>query len=145
MISETLRLHPPAPVLVPRETTKDIQLLGYQIPNKTRVIINAWAIGRDPEWWGPNAEVFWPERFIDSSIDYKGQDFQFVPFGVGRRGCPGMNSATRVIELVLANLLYHFDWELHDGRGGQSVDMTEQPGLAVHLKNDIIVLAKPFV
>jgi cytochrome P450 len=145
VISETLRLHPPVPILVPRETTKDIQLLGYHIPAKTRVIINAWAIGRDPECWGNNAQEFWPQRFIDSSIDYRGQHFQFIPFGVGRRGCPGINSGIRIIELVLASLLYNFDWKLHNGTGGAALDITEKAGITVHMKNSLVLVAKPFI
>lgn len=145
VINETFRLHPPAPILVPRETTKEIQLLGYRIPSKTRVIINAWAIGRDPEHWGDNAEEFRPERFVDSSFDYRGQDFQFIPFGVGRRGCPGINIATHLVELALANLLYNFDWKLHDGTRAESLDMSEKAGITVHLKNNLILMAKPFV
>ncbi|KAJ4794139.1 Cytochrome P450 [Rhynchospora pubera] len=145
VISETLRLHPPAPILAPRETTQEIKLLGYHIPAKTRVIINAWAIGRDPESWGDRAEKFWPERFVDNPVDYKGQDFQFIPFGVGRRGCPGINFANRVVELALASLLYNFDWQLPDGMRGESLDMTETAGITVHLKNKLNLVAKPFV
>ncbi|XP_020098647.1 cytochrome P450 71A1-like [Ananas comosus] len=114
VVKETLRLHAPIPLLVPRETIEDTQLEGFDIPAKTRVIINAWAIGRDPKLW-ERAEEFWPERFTNSPIDFRGQYFEFIPFGSGRRGCPGINFAMSVIELVLANLLYHFDWELPHG------------------------------
>ncbi|WMV21339.1 hypothetical protein MTR67_014724 [Solanum verrucosum] len=85
VIKETLRLHP---LLVPRESTQDIKLLGYQIPAKTQVIINAWTVGRDPVSW-ENPEDYRPERFLNSDIDFKGLNFELIPFGAGRRGCPG--------------------------------------------------------
>ncbi|KAG2594709.1 hypothetical protein PVAP13_5KG009912 [Panicum virgatum] len=113
VIGETMRLHAPAALLIPRETTEDTELLGYHIPARTRVVINAWAIGRDPTAW-ERAEEFVPERFVDAPVDYSrvgaGQDFRFVPFGAGRRGCPGAGFAAPTMELALANMLYHFDW-----------------------------------
>ncbi|OVA20836.1 Cytochrome P450 [Macleaya cordata] len=88
VIKETLRFHPPATFLLPRESIEDIKLQGYDIPAKTRVMINSWAIARDPISW-QEPEKFEPKRFMSSSTDYKGQHFEFVPFGAGRRGCPG--------------------------------------------------------
>ncbi|XVF77883.1 hypothetical protein PTKIN_Ptkin14bG0083300 [Pterospermum kingtungense] len=85
-IKETLTLHPPAPLLVSRENRERSEINGYDIPAKTRVIVNAWAIGRDPNCW-PEPEKFYPERFINSSIDFKGANFEFIPFGAGRRNC----------------------------------------------------------
>uniref|UniRef100_M1BJS3 Cytochrome P450 71A4 n=1 Tax=Solanum tuberosum TaxID=4113 RepID=M1BJS3_SOLTU len=79
VIKETLRLHPPGPLLVPRESTEDIKLLGYQIPAKTQVIINAWAIGRDPLSW-ENPEDYRPERFLNSNIDFKGLNFELMSY-----------------------------------------------------------------
>ncbi|XP_020099302.1 cytochrome P450 71A1-like isoform X1 [Ananas comosus] len=141
VIKETLRLHAPAPLLVPRETIEDTQLEGFNIPAKTRVIINAWAIGRDPKLW-ERAEEFWPERFTNSPIDFRGQYFEFIPFGSGRRGCPGINFAVSVVELVLANLLYHFDWELPHGMKTELLDMSESSGLTVHRKQNLILVPK---
>ncbi|KAL7249124.1 hypothetical protein ACSBR1_011317 [Camellia fascicularis] len=86
--AETLRLHPSAPLLVPRESSEQCTINGYDIPAKTKVIVNAWAIGQDPKYWN-EAEKFDPERFLDSEIDFKGRDFEFIPFGAGRRICPG--------------------------------------------------------
>ena len=150
VISETLRLHPPAPLLLPRETTEDTELLGYHIPARTRVVINAWAIGRDPAAW-ERAEEFVPERFVDAPVDYSrvGQDFRFVPFGAGRRGCPGAGFAAPAMELALANMLYHFDWALvAHGRGRRqgtpTVDVSEVFGLSVRLKAPLILVAKPW-
>ncbi|XP_072989742.1 indole-2-monooxygenase-like [Typha latifolia] len=114
VVKEVLRLHPAIPLLIPRESMEDCQIEGYQIPKRTRVIINAWAINRDPKYWEA-AEEFHPERFKGSSVEYKGHNFQFIPFGAGRRICPGMSFAISTVELMLANLVYHFDWELPHG------------------------------
>ncbi|XP_020199220.1 cytochrome P450 71A1 [Aegilops tauschii subsp. strangulata] len=107
-MKETLRLHPAVPLLLPRESIQDAQLHGYAIPAKTNVMVNTWAIGRDNESW-ENAEEFRPERFLGGTIDYNGKDPRFLPFGAGRRGCPGMAFGTRLVELTLANMMYHFD------------------------------------
>lgn len=145
VIKEILRLHAPAPLLLPRESIEDAQLLGYAVPAKTRVLINAWAIGRDPNYW-EKAEEFMPERFLDSDMDFRGQDFNYIPFGSGRRGCPGINFATAIIELALANVLLHFDWELPDGRKGETLDTSiEAPGLTPHIKPNLVAVAKPWV
>ncbi|KAJ4877922.1 Cytochrome P450 71B4 [Raphanus sativus] len=111
VVKETLRLHPPAPLLLPRETMSQIKIQGYDIPPKTILVINAWSIGRDPKYW-KDPEEFIPERFIDSHVDYRGQSFEFLPFGSGRRICPGLASAISSIELGLLNLLYYFDWSM---------------------------------
>ncbi|OAP01389.1 CYP71B25 [Arabidopsis thaliana] len=111
VIKETLRLHPAAPLLLPRETMADIKIQGYDIPRKTLLLVSAWSMGRDPKYW-KNPEEFNPERFIDCPVDYKGHSFEFLPFGSGRRFCPGMASAIATIELTLLNLLYFFDWKL---------------------------------
>ncbi|RWR75952.1 Cytochrome P450 71A1 [Cinnamomum micranthum f. kanehirae] len=97
---ETLRLHPPAPLLVPRESTTNVMIQNFHIPPKTRVFINAYAIGRDPTSW-ENPEEFLPERFANNSIDFKGQDFQFIPFGAGRRVVRGFHLPLHHLNLLL--------------------------------------------
>jgi len=129
VIKETLRMHPPVALVVPRVTRSDIKLKGYDIPAKTTVHINAWAIQRDPKFW-ESPEEFLPERFENSEVDFKGQDSQFIPFGFGRRGCPGMNFGTASVEYMLANLLYWFDWKLPE-TDTQDIDMNEIFGLVV--------------
>uniref|UniRef100_A0ACD5VMY3 Uncharacterized protein n=1 Tax=Avena sativa TaxID=4498 RepID=A0ACD5VMY3_AVESA len=142
VMKETLRLHAPLPFLLPRETLEETELLGYRVPARTRVVINAWAIGRDPATW-ERAEEFVPERFVDGQAEYLlGQDFGFVPFGAGRRGCPGAGFAAPSMELALASLLYHFDWELPNGVS--KVDMTEQFGISIRLKVPLNLVAKPW-
>lgn len=143
VVKETLRLHPPAPLLVPRESSQSCCIDGYEIPAKTKVIVNAWAIGRDPVYW-EEAERFYPERFLDSSIDYKGANFEYIPFGAGRRICPGITFATAVVELTLAQLLFNFDWKLPDDMKQEDLDMTEAYGLSVRRKTDLHLVPIPY-
>ncbi|CAM8900797.1 unnamed protein product [Rhodiola kirilowii] len=140
IIMEALRLHPPAPLLLPRENVEPCVISGYDIPAHTRVIINAWAIARDAKYWY-EPENFSPERFSDdSSMDYTGKNFNYIPFGAGRRICPGIEFAIPNMVLPLAQLLYHFNWELADGREGQELDMSESFGVTVKRKNDLILI-----
>ncbi|CAO2194296.1 unnamed protein product [Urochloa humidicola] len=147
VIKETLRLHAPLPLLLPHETTEDTELLGYHVPARTRVIVNAWAIARDPATW-ERAEEFVPERWFAGTDDRNAdddymfaQDFRFVPFGAGRRGCPGVGFAVPSMELALASLLYHFNWELPTD-GASKVKMDELNGLSVRLKATLNLVAK---
>ncbi|KAJ0972794.1 hypothetical protein J5N97_020753 [Dioscorea zingiberensis] len=140
VIKESLRMHPPAPLLLPRETTQACTIKGYVIPEKTRVLINAKAIAMDPKSW-ENPEDFFPERFLEKNVDFRGQDFDFIPFGVGRRSCPGINFATAVIELVLSNLLFHFDWTLPIGMNVEDLDLEEAIGITVHKKRHLQLAA----
>ncbi|KAH9722815.1 hypothetical protein KPL70_006852 [Citrus sinensis] len=128
VVKETLRLHPSLPLLVPRETATNLKWRGYDIPAKTRVFVNAWAIQRDPQVWD-NPEDFLPDRFVNNTVDLNGQNFQFIPFGAGRRGCPGISFALAAIEYVIANLLYWFDWKLPRGEVLENLDMIEVSGL----------------
>ncbi|XP_010554160.1 PREDICTED: cytochrome P450 71B20-like [Tarenaya hassleriana] len=130
VLKETLRLHPPAPLLLPRETMSPIKIQGYDIPAKTRLQINVWAIARDPKHW-KNPNEFIPERFIDSSVDFRGQHFEFLPFGSGRRMCPGMNLGMSAVELGLLNLLYFFDWKLPEGTTEKDIDVEEAGTLTI--------------
>ncbi|PON43446.1 Cytochrome P450, E-class, group I [Parasponia andersonii] len=133
---ETLRLHPSVPLLVPRESREKCEINGYKIPVKTRVIVNAWAIARDPKYWS-EPDSFIPERFLDSSIDFRGTHFEYIPFGAGRRTCPGLLFGLINFELPLALLLYHFDWELPSGMKPDDLDMTEAFGATVKRKDDL--------
>ncbi|KAG4127165.1 hypothetical protein ERO13_D10G200500v2 [Gossypium hirsutum] len=141
VIKETFRLQTTVPLLVPRETLRTCSVGGYQVPAKTLVYVNAWAIGRDPEAW-ENPEEFCPERFIGSSIDYKGLNFELIPFGAGRRVCPGMHMGVAAVELALANLLYKFDWEMSTGMNKKDIDFDVVPGLTTHKKNALILVAR---
>ena len=139
VIKETLRLHPPVPLLIPRESRESCAINGYEIPVKTRVIINAWAVARDPEHWN-DAESFNPERFLDSSIDYQGTNFEYIPFGAGRRMCPGILFGMANIEIALAQLLYYFDWKLPNGARHEELDMTEGFRTSTKRKQDLYLI-----
>ncbi|XP_042483494.1 cytochrome P450 71A1-like [Macadamia integrifolia] len=140
IIKESLRLYHPLP-LIPRETAGDTNVNGYHIPSKTRVFVNAWAIQRDPKLWD-NPEEFIPERFMDSPIDFKCQDFKYIPFGIGRRSCPGVSFGLVSSELILANLLYCFDWELPGNTKREDLDMTEGLGIVLYKKHPLYLLPK---
>ncbi|OWM65454.1 hypothetical protein CDL15_Pgr009044 [Punica granatum] len=139
VIKEGLRLHPPVPLLVPRETIESCKIMGYEIPAKTTVFVNALAIATDPKIWESPME-FRPERFLNSSVDFRGTDFQFLPFGAGRRGCPGISFGVVLIELALANLLSQFEWSLPEGI---DLDMEEVSGLTTHKKTPLCLIATP--
>ncbi|PIN07997.1 hypothetical protein CDL12_19430 [Handroanthus impetiginosus] len=140
VINETLRLHPPLPLLVPRESTKDVKLFTYDISAGTRVVINVWAIGRDPLLWEDPGK-FWPERFSNGSlVDLKAR-FQLIPFGGGRRQCPGAAFAMGIVELVVANLVLNFEFELEGGKRGEDLDMVEGDGITIHRKFPLRVIA----
>ena len=116
---------------MPRESLEDITINGYYIKKKSRILINAWAIGRDPKVWSDNVEMFYPERFLNSNIDMRGQNFQLIPFGSGRRGCPGIQLGITTFSLVLAQLVHCFNWELPFGMSPDDIDMTENFGLSL--------------
>ncbi|KAM1451710.1 hypothetical protein ACFX2I_038784 [Malus domestica] len=142
VIKETLRLHPPVPLLVPRVSTQDVEISGYSIRAKTQVLINAWQIGRDPKLYD-KPEEFEPERFLNSGIDYKGTDFQLIPFGAGRRVCPGIQFAIAVNEIALASIVYKFDWKMPGGASGEDLDTAESTGLTIHRKYPLEAVAIP--
>ncbi|GFP83109.1 cytochrome p450 83b1 [Phtheirospermum japonicum] len=145
VINETLRLYPPAPLLLPRQTTEKCTIDGYEIQPKTVVFVNGWAVARDPGYWENNPLDFLPERFMNTNIDVKGQDFGVVPFGSGRRICPGMFMGLANVEITIANLLYSFDWELPRGIKAQDIDLDVLPGLTMHKKNALVLVPKKYV
>ncbi|KAK7299983.1 hypothetical protein RJT34_10814 [Clitoria ternatea] len=136
IVKETLRLHPSVPFLLPRQNREKCQINGYELPENTRIVINAWAIARDPNYWA-EPETFKPERYLNSSIDFRGTDFEFIPFGAGRRMCPGIVFAMPNMELPLAQLLYHFDWKLPNGMKNEELDMSESFRFTLRRKNEL--------
>ncbi|CAL9150194.1 unnamed protein product [Musa hybrid cultivar] len=141
IVKETLRLHPPIS-LIPRLCRKTCEVLGYEIDAGTPVLVNAWAINRDPQYW-EEAESFRPERFEGKSIDFKGGNFEYLPFGAGRRICPGTEFGLATVHLSLAQLLLYFDWKLPDGRKPEELDMSETYGVTVTMKTELKLLATP--
>ncbi|CAN4106804.1 unnamed protein product [Withania somnifera] len=131
VIKESFRLHPVAPLLIPHQSIEDCIIDGYFIPKKSRIIVNTYAIGRDPKVWPNNPDEFVPERFVGSSIDLRGRDFELLAFGSGRRSCPGLQLGLTMVRLVVAQLVHCFDWELPNGMSPEDLDMGEEFGLVI--------------
>lgn len=144
VIKETLRLHPPLPFLVPHMAMNCCNVLGYHIPKETQILVNVWAIGRDPKTW-KNPLKFKPERFLGNDVaDYKGHHFEFLPFGSGRRMCPAIPLASRVLPLALGVLLHSFDWVLPDNLKPNDMDMTERMGITLRKAVSLKAIPVPY-
>ncbi|KAL5727994.1 hypothetical protein ACHQM5_001126 [Ranunculus cassubicifolius] len=141
VIKESLRLHPPIALSVPRVSATSTDIEGYHIPAKTRVLINLWAICRDPKTWA-RPDEFIPERFLNNPVDYRGAHFEFIPFGAGRRACPGIAFGIASVESILANFIYWFDWELAGGANKIDIDTTESFGISLHLKHPLVLVPR---
>ncbi|KAI9122234.1 hypothetical protein K1719_006923 [Acacia pycnantha] len=131
VVKETLRLHSPSPLMI-RESVEKCSVGGYDIPENTQVFINVWAIGRNAKYW-ENPLEFRPERFLsrdgngkEMNLEVRGQHYQLLPFGSGRRGCPGASLALHVVQTTLAAMIQCFEWKDADGGNG-CLDMTEGP------------------
>ncbi|KAK4746024.1 hypothetical protein SAY87_012336 [Trapa incisa] len=129
-VKETFRMHPAVPLLLPRRAGASVEVGGYTVPEGAQVFVNVWAIGRDPAVW-ENPNDFIPERFIGSDIDVKGLNFEVLPFGGGRRICPGLPLAVRMLHLMLGSLLNSFDWKLEDGVSPATMDMGDVFGITL--------------
>ncbi|CAO2206973.1 unnamed protein product [Urochloa humidicola] len=149
VVKEAMRLHPVAPLMLPHLAAEDgVEVGGYAVAKGSTVIFNAWAIMRDPEAW-ERPDEFVPERFLDGAaaagVDFRGKDYEFIPFGSGRRMCPGVPMAERVVPLVLASLLHAFEWRLPDGVSAEQLDLSEKfttvNVLAVPLKAVPVIIA----
>ncbi|KAL9247262.1 hypothetical protein vseg_020711 [Gypsophila vaccaria] len=139
---ETMRLHPVAPMLVPRMSREDVKIQGYDIPKGSLILVNTFTIQRDPNVY-ENPKDFTPERFLENKIDVKGHDFELLPFGSGRRMCPGYSLGLKVIESSLANLLHGFNWKLPQNMKPHDVDMEEIFGLSNPKKIPLSIVAQP--
>ncbi|PHU28278.1 Berbamunine synthase [Capsicum chinense] len=140
-VKETLRLHPPVPLLLPHRAIETCKIMSYTIPKDTQILVNVWAIARDPSIW-EEPEVFRPQRFLSSDMDFKGNDFEFLPFGAGRRICPGLPMAAIEVPLVLASLVHFFDWELPHGKCAAELDMTAKFGVTLQKKEPLLLIPK---
>nr|AIR93636.1 CYP71AY2-like protein [Tabernaemontana elegans] len=132
-VKESTRIHPAAPLLVPRECREDFEVDGYTVPKGAWVLTNCWAVQMDPKIW-PEPEKFDPERYIRNPMDFYGSNFELIPFGTGRRGCPGILFGVTNAELLLAAMFYHFDWEIADGKKPEEIDLTEDFGAGCIMK-----------
>ncbi|XP_047969256.1 premnaspirodiene oxygenase-like [Salvia hispanica] len=142
VIREALRMHPPVPIL-PRASREERVIDGYVIPANVKVLVNNWGMQRDPAYW-TNPDSFEPERFEECSKEFLGADFDFLPFGAGKRMCPGITFAMASVELVLAQLLYHFDWKLPNGAQPESLDMIENPGVTASRRDSLLAIPTPY-
>ncbi|XP_009142347.1 cytochrome P450 76C2 [Brassica rapa] len=136
VVKEVFRLHPAAPLLVPRKAESDVEVQGFKVPKDTQVLVNVWAIGRDPSVW-ENPTRFEPERFLGKETDVRGRDYELTPFGARRKICPGLPLAVKIVPLMLASLLYSFDWKLPNGVASEDLDMDETFGLTLHKTNPL--------
>ncbi|KAJ0969465.1 hypothetical protein J5N97_022342 [Dioscorea zingiberensis] len=143
IIKETLRLHIPITLLLPRIAKEECRIGEYEVPAGTRVLINAWAMAKDPKSW-ENPESFLPERFERNPVDFKGTNYEFIPFGAGRRMCPGISFGVANMEIALAQLLFYFNWELPHGVKAEELDMTENVGVTASRKEDLYLVATPY-
>ncbi|KAM0064495.1 putative N-methylcoclaurine 3'-monooxygenase [Helianthus debilis subsp. tardiflorus] len=140
-IKETLRLHPPAPLLLPHRAIQTCEVLNYTVPRGAQILVNIWAIGRDPKIW-EDPLSFKPERFLGSSLDFRGKDFEFTPFGAGRRMCPGLPSGITSVQSILASLILRFDWILPSDQDPVKLDMNEKFGVTLQKNKPLQLIFK---
>jgi len=143
VIKEGMRLNPVVPLLVPRLCRETCEVGGFQVMKGTRVMINAWAMARSPEYWH-DAEKFRPERFEDGMLDFKGSRFEYLPFGAGRRRCPGDTFGLAALELIIARLLYYIEWSLPVGMQPDDIDMEMIVAATARRKNQLHLVASPY-
>ncbi|KAK7411349.1 hypothetical protein VNO78_02782 [Psophocarpus tetragonolobus] len=146
VVKETFRLHPSTPLSLPRVAAKSCEIFGYHIPKGATLLVNVWAIARDPNEWTDPLD-FKPERFLSGSekadVDIRGNDFEVIPFGAGRRICAGLSLGLRVVQLLTATLAHSFDWELEDGLNPEKLNMDEAYGLTLQRAVPLIVHPRP--
>ncbi|KAG6651422.1 geraniol 8-hydroxylase-like [Carya illinoinensis] len=142
IVKETFRLHPVVPLLLPRKAKADAEINGYTIPKGAQVLVNAWAIGRDPSICD-NANSFMPERFLGLEIDVKGRNFELIPFGGGRRICPGLPLAIRMLHLMLGSLVHNFDWKLEEGIKSEDMSMEDKFALTLQIAHPLRAIPIP--
>ncbi|KAI7997833.1 Cytochrome P450 98A2 [Camellia lanceoleosa] len=139
---ESLRLHPPTPLMLPHRANANVKIGGYDIPKGSSVHVNVWAVARDPAVW-KNPMEFRPERFFEEDVDMKGHDYRLLPFGAGRRVCPGAQLGINLVTSMLGHLLHHFVWTPSEGVKPEEIDMSENPGLVTYMKTPVQAVAKP--
>ncbi|KAG6514719.1 flavonoid 3'-monooxygenase CYP75B137-like [Zingiber officinale] len=145
VVKETFRLHPSTPLSLPRVAAEACEVGGFCVPKGATLLVNVWAITHDPASWGPLAAEFQPDRFLPGGkherVDLKGNDFELIPFGAGRRICAGMSLGIRMVQLMTATLVHAFDWALPEGQTPEKLDMEEAYGLT--LQRAVPLMAHP--
>ncbi|XP_057827379.1 flavonoid 3'-monooxygenase [Cryptomeria japonica] len=143
VVTETLRLHPPTPLMLPHASPDSSrEIMGHFIPPNSHVMVNVWAVARDPNAWERPLE-FDPDRFVDNPVNLDGRDFRIIPFGAGRRRCPGYNLGLRMIQFALASFVHAFDWSLPSGQEPKYLDMSEKYEVSIHRKVPLTLFATP--
>ncbi|XP_015900336.3 geraniol 8-hydroxylase [Ziziphus jujuba] len=140
VLKETMRLHPAAPLLLPHQAQMDVEVCGYNIPEGTQVFVNSWAISRDPMYWPDRPTEFVPERFLVSNVEFRGTDLSYTPFGAGRRICPGLSLAVRMLSMSLGSLVHLFDWKLPNGMEPEDIDMDDKFGITLQKAIPLIAI-----
>ncbi|KAL2895798.1 Cytochrome P450 98A2 [Bienertia sinuspersici] len=136
---ESLRLHPPTPLMLPHKAKAHVKIGGYDIPKGSIVYVNVWGLGRDPNAWRDPNE-FRPERFFEDDVDMKGHDHRLLPFGAGRRICPGTQLGINLVTSMLGHLLHHFDW---NPPNGEEIEMKEAPGIVTYMSTPLQAVPVP--
>ncbi|KAK4483575.1 hypothetical protein RD792_010774 [Penstemon davidsonii] len=139
---EALRLHPPTPLMLPHRANANVKIGGYDIPKGSNVHVNVWAVARDPQVW-KNPLEFRPERFLEEDVDMKGHDFRLLPFGAGRRVCPGAQLGINLVTSMIGHLLHHFHWAPPNGMSPEEIDMGENPGLVTYMRTPLQAVPTP--
>lgn len=139
---ESLRLHPPTPLMLPHKATANVKVGGYDIPKGSNVHVNVWAIAREPGIWKDPLE-FRPERFMEEDVDMKGHDYRLLPFGAGRRVCPGAQLGINLVQSMLGHLLHHFRWTPPEVVKAEEIDMSENPGLVTFMRTPLEAVPTP--
>jgi coumaroylquinate(coumaroylshikimate) 3'-monooxygenase len=139
---ESLRLHPPTPLMLPHRANANVKVGGYDIPKGSNVHVNVWAVARDPAIW-KNPLEYRPERFLEEDVDMKGHDFRLLPFGAGRRVCPGAQLGINLVTSMLGHLLHHFVWTPSEGIKAEEIDLSENPGLVTYMRTPLQAVATP--
>ncbi|GLJ32501.1 hypothetical protein SUGI_0653970 [Cryptomeria japonica] len=145
IVKEVLRLHPTLPLALPHRADNSCEVAGYMIPKHTMVIVNVWAIGRDPKIWKEPLK-FMPERFFNgenSKMTYKGQDFELIPFGAGRRICLGLPLAHQMLHFTIASLIHSFNWSLPRGMNYEKIDMSDTFGMVLKKAIELHAISTP--
>lgn len=145
VVKEVFRLHPPAPLLIPHKAESSIEVAGYLIPKDTQVLVNVWGMGRDAAIWKDPLK-FLPDRFMEGGnreMDFRGHDWELIPFGAGRRMCPGLPLASKMVHLVLASLCHAFEWSLPDGAKAEEIDMGDVFGITLKKAVDLCAIPTP--
>lgn len=146
IIKETFRLHPSTPLSLPRMASESCEVNGYFIPKGSTLLVNVWAIARDPDIWADPLE-FKPQRFLPggekSTVDVRGNDFEVIPFGAGRRICAGMSLGLRMVQLLTATLIHAFEWDLPNGLTAETLNMEEAYGLTLQRASPLMVHPRP--